>query len=124
MYLALSYESQCVTKLQFSYFSTKTHVVGTQKNRLNETVLLSTQSICLNLWIKKYFLFYNHKFCLSKVKPMMYVSSLFLQKCVQNPKTKGMPLSSFLLKPMQRITKYPLIVEKVNKRTLLSIFNE
>ena len=26
----------------FSYFSTKTYVVGTQKNRLNETVLLST----------------------------------------------------------------------------------
>ena len=25
-----------------SYFSTKTYVVGTQKNRLNETVLLST----------------------------------------------------------------------------------
>ena len=32
--------------LIFSYFSTKTHVVGTQKNRLNETVLLSTQNIC------------------------------------------------------------------------------
>ena len=27
-------------------FSTKTYVVGTQKNRLNETVLLSTLSIC------------------------------------------------------------------------------
>ena len=27
-------------------FSTKTYVVGTQKNRLNETVLLSTQNIC------------------------------------------------------------------------------
>ena len=38
---------------------------------------------------------------------------MYFQKCVQNPKTKGMPLSSFLLKPMQRITKYPLIVEKV-----------
>ena len=32
----------------FSYFSTKTYDVGTQKNRLNETVLLSTQNICLN----------------------------------------------------------------------------
>ena len=32
----------------FSYFSTKTYVVGTQKNHLNETVLLSTQNICLN----------------------------------------------------------------------------
>ena len=27
---------------------TKTYVVGTQKNRLNETVLLSTQNICQN----------------------------------------------------------------------------
>ena len=34
-----------VTEKQFSYFSTKTYVVGTEKNRLNETVLLSTQNI-------------------------------------------------------------------------------
>ena len=33
---------------QFSYFSTKTYVMGAQKNRLNETVLLSTQNICSN----------------------------------------------------------------------------
>ena len=31
-----------------SYSSTKTHVVGTQKNRLDEMVLLSTQNTCLN----------------------------------------------------------------------------
>ena len=31
----------------FSYFSTKTYAVGTQKNRLDETVLLSTQNTCL-----------------------------------------------------------------------------
>ena len=30
----------------FSYFSTKTYVVGTQKNCLNETVLLRNQNIC------------------------------------------------------------------------------
>ena len=30
----------------FSYFSAKTYVVGTQKNCLNETVLLRTQNIC------------------------------------------------------------------------------
>ena len=35
---------ECVTKIKFSYFSTKTYVVGTQKNHLNETVLLSTQN--------------------------------------------------------------------------------
>ena len=31
-----------------SYLSTKTFVVGAQKNRLNETVLLSTRNKCLN----------------------------------------------------------------------------
>ena len=31
-------------KKQVSYCSTKTYVVGTQKNRLNETVLLSTHN--------------------------------------------------------------------------------
>ena len=30
------------------FFSTKTYVVGTQKNRLDETVLLSIQNTCLN----------------------------------------------------------------------------
>ena len=32
----------------FSYFSTKTYAVGTQKNHLYETVLLSTHNTCLN----------------------------------------------------------------------------
>ena len=32
----------------FFYFSTKTYDVGTQKNRLDEMVLLSTQNTCLN----------------------------------------------------------------------------
>ena len=31
-----------------SYFSSKTYVIGSQKNRLNETVLLSTQNIYFN----------------------------------------------------------------------------
>ena len=37
-------------KNYFSYFSTKTYVVGTQKNRLAETVLLSTLNTCLT-WL-------------------------------------------------------------------------
>ena len=37
----------CIEKL-FFLFSSKTYVVGTQKNRLNETVLLSTQNACFN----------------------------------------------------------------------------
>ena len=36
------------TKKYFSYFSTKTYVVGAEKNRLNETVLLSTQKYVQN----------------------------------------------------------------------------
>ena len=28
--------------------------MGTQKNRLDEMVLFSTQNMCLNLWLRKY----------------------------------------------------------------------
>lgn len=38
----------------------------------------------------------------------------FEAKCTQNPRTKGLPLSSFLLKPMQRVTKYPLLIKRVS----------
>ena len=31
----------------------KTYVLGTQKNRLNETVLFSTQNTCKNSWVRK-----------------------------------------------------------------------
>ena len=41
-------EKRAHLKIIFSYLSTKTYVVGVQKNRLNETVLLSTHNICLN----------------------------------------------------------------------------
>ena len=37
----------CIGEL-FLYFSSKTYVVGTQKNHLNETVLLSTHNTWLN----------------------------------------------------------------------------
>ena len=40
--------------------------MGTQKNRLNETVLLSTQNMCLKLRVRKYLQFHAEKFCLSK----------------------------------------------------------
>ena len=42
-----------VTENYFSYFLAKTYVVGTQKNCLHETVLLSTQNKCFNWWIRK-----------------------------------------------------------------------
>lgn len=40
-----------------------------------------------------------------------------VKKCQGNYLTKGMPLSSFLIKPMQRITKYPLLIGKVLENT-------
>ena len=43
-YLIVSIPDLCGLSY-FSYFSTKTYVVATQKNCLNETVLLSTQNI-------------------------------------------------------------------------------
>ena len=41
MYQGFSYD--CVTSYLVSYFSTKTYVVGTQKNRRNGMVLLNTK---------------------------------------------------------------------------------
>ena len=49
-----AFSEKCVTKNSFSYFSTKTNVVGTQKNRLNETICLSVQNM-LKLIVKKIF---------------------------------------------------------------------
>ena len=43
-----AFRLECVLEKYFLYFSCKTYVVGTQKNRFNETVLLSTQNTCLN----------------------------------------------------------------------------
>ena len=69
-----------------SYFLTKTYVVGTQKNSLNEMVLLSTQNIrlnietvllsphniCLNWWVRKFLQFYPENLCLSK--PVLFAN--------------------------------------------------
>ncbi|XP_072321594.1 intersectin-2b isoform X2 [Eucyclogobius newberryi] len=38
---------------------------------------------------------------------------LFLKKIATDYRCKGMPLSSFLLKPMQRITRYPLHIKNI-----------
>ena len=35
------------------------------------SVLLSTQNICLKLWVRKYLQFYAEKFCLSKPMPFL-----------------------------------------------------
>ena len=40
--------------------------MGTQKNRLSETVLLRTQNICSKLQVRKYLQLYAENFCLPK----------------------------------------------------------
>ena len=55
----------CTKKIK-SYLSTKTYVVGTQKNRLSEMVLLSTQTYVQTDGLENISQFYAQKFCLSK----------------------------------------------------------
>ena len=57
-------QNQVLSQGPLSYFSTIPYVVGTEKNRLNETVLLGTQNICHIE--RKYLQFQAEKFCLSK----------------------------------------------------------
>ena len=55
--------------------------MGTQKNRLNEMVLLSTQNICSNRSIRKYLHFYAQKFCLSKPMVISGTPSELARSC-------------------------------------------
>ncbi|KAG7207393.1 hypothetical protein KM043_009047 [Ampulex compressa] len=66
------------------------------------------------------------RFCSCQISAAVYLQRLtetlpeFVEvahTCQQDPRTKGMPLSSFLIKPMQRITKYPLIINKILEYT-------
>ncbi|XP_025989410.2 intersectin-1 isoform X4 [Solenopsis invicta] len=66
------------------------------------------------------------RFCSCQISAATYLQYLtetspefvqVAQACQQDPRTKGMPLSSFLIKPMQRITKYPLIINKILEYT-------
>ncbi|XP_072116015.1 intersectin-1 isoform X2 [Mobula birostris] len=41
----------------------------------------------------------------------------FVKRLAMDPQCKGMPLSSFLLKPMQRVTRYPLIIKNILENT-------
>lgn len=38
----------------------------------------------------------------------------FLKESLRNPMCRGLDLSSFLLEPMQRLTRYPLLIKQVN----------
>ncbi|CAK9797482.1 ITSN1 [Anthophora plagiata] len=69
------------------------------------------------------------RFCSCQISAAVYLQRLtetepefvkVAHTCQQDPRTKGMPLSSFLIKPMQRITKYPLIIGKILEHTPLN----
>lgn len=39
------------------------------------------------------------------------------KECAMDPRANRLPLSSYLLKPMQRVTKYPLLIKKILEYT-------
>ena len=71
-----------LTEKYFFYFSTKTYVVGTQKNHLHKTVLSSTQNISLKSWVSKYLQLYAESFSLSK--PMCIIVLIWSNRIGQN----------------------------------------
>ena len=77
----------------FSYFSTKTYVVGTQKNRLNETVLLSTQNIHFKCWLRKYLQLYAEIFFIL-ILPSVSYNELEMDHCTY----QGVTVQNFQLK--------------------------
>ena len=54
---------------------------------------------------------------LQKLVEMRPDFDALLRTCQSHPKAHGMPLSFFLLKPVKRVTEYPLLVEKILKNT-------
>ena len=65
-------------KNYYLHFSSKTYAAGTQKNRLNETVLLSTQNTYLNRWVRKKLHFFANKISISG-SMRVFLSSCFIQ---------------------------------------------
>ena len=106
--------SECLIENHFFYFSTKTYVVGTQKNRLNETVLLSTQNTCLNLWVRKYKQCYAWKVSLYGFMTHIPLDQLYhnvwdFQKCqcakiqfIESFRTKPLAIILPSLMPMRK----------------------
>ncbi|KAI8922660.1 hypothetical protein BC831DRAFT_474959 [Entophlyctis helioformis] len=63
-------------------------------------------------------------FCANHPAAIEYIQSLksnefltFLQYCTLRPECRGMDIGSFLLKPIQRICKYPLLLRELSKHT-------
>lgn len=46
----------------------------------------------------------------------------FISRCEEKPDVSGHRLTFFLLKPLQRLTKYPLLIKNVSQSTILSLY--
>ncbi|KAF5294447.1 hypothetical protein FQR65_LT01573 [Abscondita terminalis] len=78
--------------------------------------------ICLHLPLMTSYI----KFCSKQLESAALLQRLtensvafrnLVKQCQSNRLTRGMPLSSFLIKPMQRITRYPLLISKILEYT-------
>ena len=54
---------------------------------------------------------------LQKLVEMRPEFDSLLRQCQSHARVQGMPLSFYLLKPVKRVTEYPLLVEKLVKNT-------
>ncbi|XP_065583401.1 intersectin-1-like isoform X3 [Artemia franciscana] len=93
-----------------------------EKNSQNGIVLMVGDILCESLPNMSPYIRYCSRqlgaaaFIQNKVENS-YTFRDLLKRCQQHPKSKGLPLSAFLLQPVQRITKYPLIIKQILKHT-------
>lgn len=59
----------------------------------------------------------NSAFLLQKLIEVKPKFGEILHQCQQDPRVQGMPLPFYLLKPVKRITEYPILLEKLLKNT-------
>jgi hypothetical protein len=88
------------------------------------TYKLVLKSECFNdIWFQLPGMTAYIRFCSRQLSAAKFLQQLteesadfrnIVKQCQRDPRTSGMPLSSFLIKPMQRITKYPLLIKKVS----------
>eukprot|EP00834_Sanchytrium_tribonematis_P002560 NODE_82_length_22625_cov_0.476516.p1 type:complete len:909 gc:universal NODE_82_length_22625_cov_0.476516:5472-8198(+) len=61
----------------------------------------------------------NHPYALMRLEKVNNIKAFnkFAQQCQISPECRNLPLSSYLLKPVQRICKYPLLIREILKHT-------
>ncbi|KAJ3147126.1 Rho guanine nucleotide exchange factor 4 [Geranomyces michiganensis] len=61
----------------------------------------------------------NHPLALMKLQAVRQTKSVakFLDQCAATPEAKNLNLANFLIKPVQRICKYPLLIREAMKNT-------